>query len=124
MASECREPDVLSLAVTKLKSSSLVRIKRLFLRLRLTNQVRPDGFVLKRASDFIGLSHGLLYKIVFHLQYAISAKVQIWQNTVFIWLFTLERVLSYPTNESVRSSMNESFSSCLFTFEFRPSVRY
>ena len=34
----------------------LVCIKVLFLRLRLTNQVRPDRFVLlKRASDFIGL---------------------------------------------------------------------
>ena len=46
----------------------LVRIKGLI----LTNQVGPDCFVLKKASDFIDLSYGLLYKIVFHLHYAIE----------------------------------------------------
>ena len=59
----------------------VVRIKGL-LRLRLTNQVRPDRFVLKRASDFIGLSYGLLYKIVFHLQYAIKSSYLTLSHTI------------------------------------------
>ena len=87
----------------------VARIERL-LRLRLASQVRP-------VADFIGLSYGLLYKIVFHLQYAIERdnyNNRFRRKCRFCNILFSERVLFYPTNESVRSS------SYLLTFEFRP----
>ena len=109
----------------------LLCIKGLFLRLQLTNQVRPDRFVLKKASDCFGLSYGPLYKIVFHLQYAIEREITIiidlGESADFAkYCFHLVihvRTCFILSNEWKRTTIEMNNSQVtLFTFEFRPSV--
>ena len=64
---------------------------------RISSQAIPgESHSRLRTSDFIALSYGLLYKIMFHWQYAIERDNynQFRQNCVFCrtLLFTLERV--------------------------------